>query len=184
MALESTFRELCASVGNVIESLETLRVMLGDKPRSEAAIVDGIESAVLAMLGLLHEANDAATNALKFVEYPVDLDRARRTLTTCQDRSHQIDHQFSEELTSYDKLYELTRVGSERGREWLSWSNALRRDIEDCRAPVHSLRLALSRCWQELAERLGMTNISVQSIGQQIKVQKPVTADMEVEGVT
>lgn len=184
MALETTFRELCVSIANVVESLETLRVMMGDKPRSEAAIVDGIEGAVLAMLGLLHEASDAAAKALKFVEYPTDLDRARRALALCQERCHHIGHQFSEELASYDKLYELARVGSERGREWLAWSNALRQGIEDCRVPLHSLSLALSFCWQELAERLGMTNISVQSIGQQIKVEKSATEDMEVEGVT
>jgi hypothetical protein len=184
MALESTFRELCVSVSNVIESLETLRVMLGDKPKSEAAIVDGIESTVLALLGLLHEANDAAANALKFLEYPADLDRARRALATCQERCHHIEQQFSGELASYDRLFELARVGTERGREWRTWSNALRQDIEDCRAPLRSLSLALSRCWQELAERLGMTNISVQSIGQQIRVQKPATEGLEIEGVT
>lgn len=184
MALEATFRELCVSVGNGIECLETLRVMLGDKPRSEAAIVDGIENSVLAILGLLHESNDAAANALKRVEYPADFDRARRSLAVCQERCHHIERQFSVELASYDKLFELARVGRERGREWLTWSNALRQAIEDCRAPLQSLSVALSRCWQELAERLGMTNISVQSIGQQIKVQKPATEDFEIEGVT
>jgi hypothetical protein len=184
MALESTFRELCVSVANAIESLETLRVMLGDKPQSEAAIVDGIESAMLAILGLLHEANEAAAKALKCVEYPADLDRARRALATCQERCHHIEQQFSAELASYEKLSELARVGSERGREWLTWSTALRQDIEDCRGPLHSLSLALSRCWHELAERLGMTNISVQSIGQQIKVPSSVAADVETKGIT
>jgi len=186
MALESTFRDLSASVGNLIEALETVRVMHGDKPQSEAAIADGIENALLSILGLAHEANDAAGQAVTGVEYPADLDRARRALAMCQDRCHKIDQQFQMELISYDKLLELARVGSERGREWLTWSNEERQAIEDCRAPLQSLSLALSRCWQELTERLGMTNISVSSIGQQIQVPSSVqpNTEAEIEGVT
>ena len=82
-------------------------------------------------------------------------------------------------LASYDKLKELVRLGNER-RTWLPWASSTRQGIEQCREPLEQTSKALSACWQELAERLGMMNISVQatSIGQ----QNNGIADLEVVG--
>jgi hypothetical protein len=187
MALEATFRELAVSLHKLKDALNVLQVAVGDKPPDrEAAVADDLESAVLAILGTLHEARKNAAVALKATGYPVELDQARRSLGTCQERCHRIEHQFTADLASYEKLRELTRLGSDRGLEWLPWANSLKQAIEECRAPLQAVSLALSRCWQELAERLGTTSILVQnkSVGQEISVPASVAADVEAEGVT
>ena len=186
MALEATFRDLSVCLHQLHDGLNELQVTLGDKPpRDEAALADGLESAVLDLMGTLHEARKAALNARRAVGHPVDLDRARRALTICQERFHRIEQQFASDLVSYEKLKELARLGNER-RAWLPWASTVKQGIEQCRQPIELTSTALAACWQELAERLGTTNITMQAtnVGQQIKMPASVTADLEAEGVT
>jgi hypothetical protein len=53
--------------------------------------------------------------------------------------------------------------------------------LEQCREPIDSATTALAACWQEIAEHVGTTNISVQAnnIGQQVASG---TADMRAFG--
>jgi len=186
VALEATFRDLSVSLHHLHDGLNELQVTLGDKPPDdESALADGVEAAVLDMMGILHEARKAAMNARKAVGHPVDLDQARRALTICQQRFHQIEQQFASDLVSYEKLKELDRLGSER-RAWLPWSSTVRQGIEQCRQPLAQTSAALASCWQELAERLGTMNISMQAtnVGQQITMPRSRSEDLEPEGVT
>ena len=186
MALEATFRDLSVCLHQLHDGLNELQVTLVDKPpRDEAALADGLESAVLDLMGTLHEARKASLNARRAVGHPVDLDRARRALTFCQERFHRIEQQFASDLVSYEKLKELARLGNER-RAWLPWASMVKQGIEQCRQPIELTSTALAACWQELAERLGTTNITMQAtnVGQQIKMPASVTADLEAEGVT
>ena len=70
----------------------------------------------------------------------------------------------------YEKLKDLATLGSERRGEWLPWSNSVKEGIEQCREPLDGVSNALAACWQEIAERVGMTSVTVQStnIGQKI----------------
>jgi hypothetical protein len=187
VALEATFRELSFSLHHLHDAMNALQVTLGDKPPDdESALSDGLETVVLDLMGILYEARRSALNARRAVAgHPPDLDRARRSLTTCQDRFYRIEQQFASDLVSYEKLKELARLGNER-RVWLPWSSIVKQGIEECRQPLAQISKALSACWQELAERLGMLNISVQAtnVGQQITVPRSKTADLETEGVT
>lgn len=186
MALEATFRELSVGLHHLHDALNALQLTIGDQPaEDESALADGLETAALDMMGILHEARKAALNAQKAVNHPVDLDRARRALTICQKRFHRIEQLFASDLVSYEKLKELARLGNER-RAWLPWSNTVKQGIEACRQPLDQISKALSACWQELAERLGMLNISVQAtnVGQQISVPRADATDSETKGVT
>jgi hypothetical protein len=184
MALEVTFRNLSVSLDMLHDALNTLHVTLGDKPPDQdLALVDGLENALLDTMGELHEARKAALNARRAVGPQPDLDRARRALTSCQQRFHRMEQQFSLNLVSYDKLKELVRLG-EKGNEWRSWSDSTRQGIELCREPMDQTSKALAACWQELAERLGTVNLSVHTVGQQIKMPKSIAKSMEPEGVT
>jgi hypothetical protein len=186
VALEATFRDLSVCLHQLHDALNELQVTLGDKPiDDESAVADDIETKVLDAMGTLHEARKAALNARRAVGHPVDLDRARRALTLCQERFHRIEQQFASDLVSYEKLKELDRLGNER-RAWLPWSNTVKQGIEQCRQPLEQTSAALAACWQELAERLGTMSISMQStnVGQQITVPRSRAADLEVEGVT
>jgi len=184
MALEATFRNLSLSFDHLHDGLNTLHVMVGDRPPDvELALFDGLENALLDLMGELHEARKSALNARRALGTHRDLDGARRALTTCQHRFHRVEQQFSLNLVSYEKLKQLVSLG-EKGKEWRSWADSTRRCIEECRWPTEQTSKALAACWQELAERLGMVNLSVNTIGQQITVPKPSATTVEPESVT
>jgi hypothetical protein len=183
VAIEATFRGLSFCLHQLHDALNALQVTLGDKPPDdESAMADGLETSVLDLMGTLHEARRAGLNARKALGHPPDLDRARRALTLSQERFHRMEKQFASDLVSYEKLKELARLGNER-RAWLPWTNTVKQGIEQCRQPLEQTSKALAACWQELAERLGMVNLSVQTIGQQIKMSGQ-EKDLEAERVT
>jgi len=171
MALEATFRKLSIQLQKVQDTLHALQLTVGDKPpEREAALADTLENTVLDMMGLLQNALKAATDAHQALGHPLNLDRARRALTTCHGEVRRIEEQFSAELNSYEMLKDLASLGSSRRGEWIPWANSMKDGIGRCRHPLAEASEALAECWQELAERLGTTNLSVQAtnIGQQI----------------
>jgi hypothetical protein len=186
VALEATFRDLSVCLHHLHDALNELQVTLGDKPiDDESAVADDVETKVLDAMGTLHEARKAALNARRAVGHPVDLDRARRSLTLCQERFHRIEQLFAADLVSYEKFKELDRLGNER-RAWLPWVSTVKQGIEQCRQPLEQTSAALAACWQELAERLGTMSISMQAtnVGQQITTPRSRAGELEVEGVT
>jgi len=187
VALEATFRGLQVSLHKLHDSLNTLQVGIGDKPlNDEAALADGLENAVLEAMGVLQEARKAALNARTAVGPPVDLDRAWRALTICQERFHDIERQFAANLVSYEKLRELARLGSERGGEWLPWAGSTKQSIEECRQPMEEVSRTLAGCWQEIAEHGGATSVSVRTtnIGQRIVARRSEETDVGYERIT
>ena len=183
MALEATFRNLSVCLDALIDALNTLHITVGDKPQNlELALVDALENALLDIMGELHEARKAAQTARKAVSQRPDLDRARRALSACQQRFHQIQREYSRNLVSYQKLKELVRLG-EKGREWRSWADSTHQGTEQCRQPMEQASHALATCWQELAERLGTVNLSVNTVGQQITIPESRAKSLEPEGV-
>ena len=187
MALEATFRELVKQLHKLHDALHSLNVTVGDQPENDAAaIADGLDNAVLDVIGILHQARKAALNARQAVSHQVDLDRARRALTVCHDRFHHIEQEFAANLISYDKLRGLARLGGERGGEWLAWAGSTKQAIEECRQPLQAVSVAIAACWQELAERVGMTSITVQAtnIGQKIDKEALQSAELLHDGVT
>jgi len=83
-------------------------------------------------------------------------------------------------------MREITGLGARRKGVWLIWSHNVKRDLDVCRYELDLARKSLTACWQELAERAGTTNISVQAtnIGQQITPRRSEIGELEVEGVT
>ncbi len=187
MALEATFRELSKQFHHLHDALHALSVTVGDRPEDDgAALADDLDNTVLDLIGVLHQARKAALNARQAVTHPVDLDRARRALTICQDRFLHIEQEFAAKLISYDKLRALARLGGERGGEWLHWAGSAKEGIEQCRPALEAVSVAIAACWQEVAERVGMTSITVQAtnIGQKIDKEALQSAEELHEGVT
>jgi hypothetical protein len=188
VALEAIFQELFTELRKLHDTLVAVRLtVVEDKPvRGEAALVDHLEDSILEMMGLLDESLKAARTAQKAVGNVTDLNGTRRALTICQERFHRIEQQFAAELISYEKLTDLTSLGSERGGEWLPWSNSVKEGIEQCRQPLDGVSNALAACWQEIAERVGMTSVSVQAtnIGQKIVSKLEDGVEMIHQGTT
>ena len=183
MALEKTFRELSLSFHKLEDALNALHATSGDTPNDVSVLADRLEETLLDLKGTLYGARRAAVQARKAVNAPTDLDRARRALTRCQERFHRVEQVFASELSSYERLTDFARLGNER-RAWQPWVEIVKVGIEQCREPMEQASRAIAACWGELAERLGMLNISVQATGQKIAVPRSKARDLEVEGVT
>jgi hypothetical protein len=171
VAFEATFNELVAAWRRLHEVVEALRVTtVEDKPLTDGVLlVDRCGDATEDLLGWATEGLAAATNALGAVGETLDLNRARRALSTCQQCFARLEDELLT-FTSYDHLTEINRFGRKRRGEWLAWVRSVRDAAAQCLQPTMELREALVRCWQELAERLGTTSVSVQTtnVGQQI----------------
>jgi len=187
VALESTFRELFSELKKLQDTLVALRLTVSeDRPRrSDVALVDHLEDTILNLMGTLEEALKGARAAQNAVAHHVDLDGARRALTVCQERFHRIELEFSADLVSYEKLRDLASLAA-RGGEWHSWANSVKQGIEQCRQPLDGSGKALAACWQEIAERAGMTSISVRTtnIGQKIISKLEDGTEVVREGIT
>jgi hypothetical protein len=179
--LEATFRRMWVCLHNLHETLNHFHVSVGFKPpNDEAAVADDMAENSLELIGILHEARRAAVQAHQAVANQPDLDRARRALASCEGRFHRLEKKFPVLLASFDKLTEMVTLGQERP-EWIPWVDNTRQGIEDCREPLDAVRVALAACWQELAERAGMTSVSVRNaiVGQKI-VARDVRAEEEM----
>jgi hypothetical protein len=183
MALEKTFRQLSLSLHKLEDALKALHATSGDTPNDVSVLADRLEETLLDMNGTLYGARRAAVQARKSVSAPIDLDGARRALTRCQERFHRVEQLFASDLASYERLTDFARLGNER-RAWQPWVETVKIGIELCREPMEQASLAIAACWGELAERLGMVNISMHATGQNITVPKSKARDLEVEGVT
>jgi hypothetical protein len=182
VSLENTIQSLLTESRKLHDMLLAVRLtVVEDKPvRGEAALVDHLEDTILDIMGLLDDASKAARSAHRAVRNVPDLNGARRALTICQGRFHNIERQFADSLISYEKLKDLASLGNERRGEWLPWSNSVRQGIEQCREPLDAVSEALAACWQEIAERAGMNSVSVHStnIGQKIVSNSEVGRDL------
>ena len=173
MTLEAAFQELgvqCHILHDVLRGLR-LTVVEDKPPTGDVVLVDEFGDATDELLGWLEEALQAVTDGQRAVDYPVEVERARRALTICNERLHRIQHQFSSDLVSYERIAELLSVGYERQGEWLTWANSVKDGLDECRQPLFGINHALFLCWQEIAERVGTLAVSVRELMTGNKIQ-------------
>jgi hypothetical protein len=172
LAIESTFAELQHRIRALQEALEALGTTVDeDRPtRDDVIVASRLSDDLLAARGLLEEVLAAADEAIRSIGYPLDGDRARRALIACQQRFQRFAHALSFELTGFDRLDDLTSVGRERGRDWLDWVSVVKQALEQSRMLSEGVADGLSLCWQELAERIATTSVSIRNtaVGQQV----------------
>jgi hypothetical protein len=185
MALEATFRALFIQMRKLCDTLNAVLLTVGDQPQNRGAMLaDELENSVLDILGLAEDARTAARMAEKAVSHPVDLERARRALAKCQESFHRVEEQFSTELVSYEKLANLTTLGTDRGGEWKPWAASMKDAIEQSRQPLAEASKALAASWQELVEHGGGTSISVTNTGQKIIARNGLKEELIRERMT
>jgi hypothetical protein len=188
MALERTFQELSDRLRRLQDSLLALQLTIREDlpPQGGVALVDQFGDAVDDSLGWMEESLLAAVEAYHAVEHPLDMDRARRALANCQEQFHRVEQRFASDLISYEKLKDLTSFGRSRRGEWIGWVRSVREGLRECQVPMDEVSKALLACWQEIAERAGLTSVSVQAtnIGQQITAPELMSKDLLREGIT
>jgi len=188
MALEAAFDDLGLRMRAALEALLELRVtVVEDRPlHGEAALVDGWGDAVEDLVGAAREAVEAADEARRYTGPPPDIDRARRSLSACHERAGRVARAFWSDLASFQRVRDLTRLARRRKGEWLAWSEGVRVALERCHAPLRETDAALLRCWQEIAERVGMTSMTfhASTVGYQVVPPAPVGASDRDEAFT
>lgn len=172
MALLSAFRELCTRLRRLQDTFIALRLtVVEDKPvKGDSALVDRLEDSILDLMGVMHECFGEARKAQRALESHLALEDARRALGACQEQFHKMQLEFGQNLGSYENLNDLASLGAERRGEWKPWSSSVRDGVNQCRQPLDEISKGLSDCWQEIAERVSSTSISVHTTGQQITV--------------
>jgi hypothetical protein len=184
MTLDLACKQLNVHLQALREELVGLRTTIReDRPLGgDTVLVDVFGDASDDMLGWLAEALGAARDGGQALENQLDLNRAWQALTTCQEQFSQLEYRLFD-LVSYDRLAPLMRFGRQQGGEWRAWTRSVKAALDRCQSALYHVNQALVRCWQEIAERAGLTSVSVRTtnIGQQITVpQGWETAQEEV----
>lgn len=190
MSLRTEFQSLCAQMESLQEALCSLRTAIDDRPPrgQRVLLLDSFGDAVEGTLGWLEEALGLVAPLMEESqpkgEPNFDVGRARQALVFCQEQFNRIMNCFMFDLASYDKVAQLMQLGRERRGEWQGWSNTVKGELEGCQQHLYDMNQALFRCWLEIAERVGMTSVSVQTttIGQQVTV--PQNQELTAEGMT
>jgi hypothetical protein len=187
VAIEKVFTELQHRLRALQEALEALGTTVDeDRPtRDDVIVASRLSDDVLAARGLLEEVLAAADEATRTVAYPLDGARARRALTLCQQQYQSFAHAFSFELASFDRLDDLANVARERGRNWLDWVGVVKQGFEQSRTLSEEVGNSLFLCWQELAERIATTSVSIRNtaVGQQVSATELRDNALAREGV-
>ncbi|HEY0078672.1 MAG TPA: hypothetical protein VGB73_08500 [Pyrinomonadaceae bacterium] len=186
MSLRTEIQSLYAHLQRLREALVSLRVTIEeDRPEgSSVMLLDAFGDATEDALGWLEEALQSIEPAAVLKgDKAFDANRARQALVFCQEQFNRINYRFSFDLVAYERIAELMRLGQERRGEWRGWTTSVRQSLEGCQQQLYDTSHALFRCWQEIAERVGMTSVSVQStnIGQQVTV--PTSQEPTLEGI-
>jgi hypothetical protein len=165
MGLEKTFRALSLALRRLNDRVSELRLtVVEDRPRkNDASLIDGFEYAVEDMLGWVREMRTSAKAAQQSVAHPLDLDRARRELSACQESFTRTERVFFQNLVSWERMNDLTVFGNERRGEWRSWVLTVQCGVTHCRQPLEDVSAAIAACWEEIAERVGMTSVTMQT---------------------
>jgi hypothetical protein len=151
MAVEPSFRELCAKLSGLCEALAGLRMtVVEDRPLAGGSLLaESLGDVAEELLAEAREALDCAQAALRAAGPPLDAERARTALAACQESFLPVLTRYFSELVRYESLAELHRLGRERGNEWRAWAGTVHQGAEACRLPVHDACAALFAGWRE-----------------------------------
>ena len=182
MTLEASFHVLGLRFQALCDAVSALQITAGeDKPLTGGvALIDSVSNTVEDLLASLEEADAAARQARQAVAHPPDLQTARHSLVLCQQHFNDLSYRLTSDLLCYERVAELATFSTERGGEWLAWSNALKEALDCCRQPAFDVNQALFLCWQEISERAQVSGVSVKTtnIGQMIENKEPVAASI------
>jgi len=172
VALEATFEDLTQRLLQLRDAIQGLRLTaVEDRPESEAVmLVQQVGDSAEELLGRVQEVFAQADQARHAVGQPLDLNGARRFLTASQEEFMELWGTLFEDFLSYDRAGALLRMALEREPEWEPWVESIRRGVDSCRSAADAVSGAYFHCWQEIAERVGMNSVFVQTttVGQQV----------------
>jgi hypothetical protein len=172
MAIEATFNNFLAAIDSLREAIGDLRLTaVEDRPlRDSLMILDRMGDAIDDLDGWLEQGSEATRRAAKAASYPIDTPRTIAALSDANTHLVNLQQKFYSGIASYQQVSELMKLGSSRGGEWRAWSNSVNQALVHAEQAIIDAHRALLGTWQELAERVSVSAVSVQTtnIGQQI----------------
>ena len=184
MALERSFAELEAAFRRLAEKAADLRVsVVEDRPSAgESLLAERWADTVVQIETQVEEGVHAARDARR-AAHPIDLEELRGRLLLAQTAFNSTLRTYLSDLMESDVRNELERLGRRRGGEWKLWPPAVELAVDECRQPLTETLECLAGCWNELAERIGTTLVSVraEAIGRVVSMP-PAAQVQEVLG--
>lgn len=170
MTFEAAFEELWSKLHDLRDVVRELQTIVQDRPVVGASKpMDDLDDSVTDLVGLVQETVTSGAAAQQALEDPLDVDKARRHLSSCHVRFNMVLRRFFSDISSHRRLEALAGSSKERRGEWRGWFGAVQDSLDRCTEPIYATNRALLACWQEMAQRAG-TSVAVQTtnIGQQI----------------
>jgi len=172
MTLETVFKDLAVKWERLAEELEhgLLWSVTETKPTQEHALATHYLDAATDLIALAREGLETCRAA----DNGTSLSKAGQSILRSQERYNVLAEQFESRMASFDRLRRLQRFGREKRGAWRDWAVHVRKALDRCRQSMDDLNRALFGCWQELADRVGISTVSVQStnIGQHITMSQ------------
>jgi hypothetical protein len=173
MTLEAAFKDLTAKWVRLAEELEhgLLWSVTETKPAEEHALATDYLDTATDMIAAAREGLYACQTAFTG---EFNMGQAGKVLLRCQEQYNAIVEMFDSKMASYTRIRRLKRFGREKRGAWRDWAAHVSKAVERCRHPLDDLNRAIFHSWQELADRIGMSAISVHttSVGQKITVHR------------
>jgi len=155
----------------------------GHKQRAPSPVETLGENAE-AVKGDLHEALAAFAKALAAIRPPRDLQHAQAALIDVSRYLNDAVDRFRKDIMQPTTLQLLSEMASELSGEWPEWLQQIKSITYTTRDKFLEVWRALCQCWEELADKLSSSAVSVQTtnIGQQITA--PEMRETVLEGMT
>jgi len=165
MTIEATFNGLISRFSTLREAIEGLRLtVVEDRPSGDDVLLfERMSNLIDDLNGWLEEGRAGALRAFKAVTHPLNGQHAIQALAATHERLLQLEYHFFLKLTAYSLLDDLTRLSKSRGREWRAWNASVTDALDETSHRINELDRALLAAWQELAERIGTSGLSVQT---------------------
>jgi hypothetical protein len=180
MTLEGNFKDLATKWERLVEELEhgLLWSVTETKPDEDHALANHYVDAATDLIAVAREGLAASQMAAGEIQ---SLGQAGKSLLRCQEQYNSVVELFDSKMASYSRIRRIRRFGSEKRDAWRDWAAHVCTAVDRCRPPIDELNRTMFKCWQEVADRVGMSSVSVQStnIGQQISMsQSEKTVDV------
>jgi hypothetical protein len=154
MTLASDLRALWCALHDLRDSVLPLRLLvLEDRPEKIApqpvqAFADSLDN----VFGRLQEAIDSVSPALDDGTMSHRVEAVSTALAQCSRTMLEFGREWTDEVSSYHRLTQLTTAAFERGPAWRSWALSTVEGVQGCETTNFQLQQALLACWQSLCE--------------------------------
>jgi hypothetical protein len=157
MTLTSDLRSLWCALHDLRDAVLPLRLLaVEDRPKGIAPQpVQAFADALDDVFGQLQEAIDSISSVLDDHTEPHDGEPVATALARCNRAMLEFGREWTDGVSSYHRLRQLTTSAVERGPDWRSWAMSTVEGVQGCETTHFQVQQALLACWQSVCEFAG-----------------------------